>query len=195
MKPSYLLVTLLSVICGFFSSLTWAQAPDDWKRFTAHQQKNTVQLHWETNAEYGSVDFLIQHSTNGQYWSTIGSTRAAGFSSTVQSYKFIHQTPVQGTNHYRIVLMDENSRAITSRSLAVEVKETNLILIYPNPVNNGVLNLQLGAESDITIFTRHGKAVYQKHCAAGKSSVYLSELPAGLYQLKAGDEVQSFFIR
>lgn len=193
-KPSRLFVWL-TVATLLLSQMVRAQAPDDWKNFTAAQYKNQVALSWETFAEYNSKEFMIQHSVGGQAWSLVGSIPASGQSGTVKMYKYIHTTPVAGTNFYRIVLVNESGRAQFSRAVQIEFEETVPLKIYPNPVVNGILNLQMSSEAEVIVFTRHGKAVLQKHCKAGKSKLYVNDLPTGLYQVKAGDEVRQFFIR
>jgi hypothetical protein len=186
---------LLLLLQAFAGKQLVAQAHDDWRSFTAQKQKNTVLLQWQTNAEYNSEDFLIQHSTNGFDWNTIGTIQAAGNSSSVRSYRFVHQEPVAGLNFYRVILMDENKRGMVSRILTVEFRESNLMLLYPNPVAGGTINLQLREQAEVLIYTRNGNVILQKHCPAGRSSITIGRLPAGLYQLKAGDEVQTFLVR
>lgn len=185
----------LLLLCLLITQTTMAQAPDDWKRFVASQHKNSVLLSWETFAEYDSREFMVQHSVGGTGWTSIGTVAAAGASGTVNSYKYIHATPTNGINFYRIMLVNQNGRNQFTKVIQVEFEEKVPIRIYPNPVLNGILNVQLDHDEDITIFTRNGKALMHKFCAAGKSKLYVNDLPAGLYQFKAGDEVKQFFIR
>ena len=193
-KPTRIF-TWLTFAAIFLMQVSLAQVPDDWKQISAHQYKNQIALNWETFAEYNSKEFMIQHSVGGQAWTLIGSVPASGQSGTIKTYKYLHNEPVTGTNYYRVVLVNETGRAQFSRVVQIEFEETIPLKIYPNPVINGILNLQMSADSEVTIFTRHGKAVMQKHCKAGKSKLYVSDLPTGLYQVKAGDEVKQFFIR
>ncbi len=183
------------ILLLFSSIQVLAQAPDDWKSFTGSQHKNSVVLAWETFAEYDSKEFIVQHSEGGLGWTSLGTVAAAGTSGVVQSYKFTHSTPVDGTNYYRVILVNQNGRNHFTKVIQVAFVEKHPLRIYPNPVLNGILNVQLQQDVDITIYTRNGKALLHKHCAAGKSKVYVNDLPAGLYQFKAGDEVQQFFIR
>lgn len=185
----------LAITSIFLIQVSLAQVPDDWKQISAHQYKDQIALNWETFAEYNSKEFMIQHSVGGHAWTMVGSVPASGQSGTIKTYKYIHTSPVDGTNYYRVVLVNESGRAQFSRVVQIEFEESIPLKIYPNPVINGILNLQMSADSDVTIFTRNGKAVMQKHCKAGKSKLYVNDLPTGLYQVKAGEEVKQFFIR
>ncbi len=185
----------LTLFCMLLLQTVSSQVPDDWKRFGATQLKNSIYLSWETYAEYASKEFTVQHSINGHNWTTIGTVKAQGQSGTVQSYKYQHTSPVNGLNFYRIILLNENGRGMYSRVVHLEFIETIPLKIFPNPVVNGVLNLQLAEDANVTIFTRGGRAVLQKHCTAGKSQLFVNDLPTGLYQVKAGDEVKQFFIQ
>lgn len=192
-KPT--LYAIGAALCCCLVLQVFASPPDDWRRFTAHQQKKSVYLFWETNAEYQSKDFLVQHSLGGVAWTNVGTIPANGHSGVVSAYKFIHDQPTEGLNHYRIVLLDENGRASFSKVLLVDVHLQEAVQIFPNPVLNGQLQVSLAKEEDVIVFSRNGRAVFQKHCPAGRTTLQLGELRAGLYQLRAGDEVRQFFIR
>ena len=74
--------------------------PVSWLSFTAHKQTSGALLNWSTALEQGTDSYTIQHSIDGVSWKTIGVKPAAGNSSTIQQYTFIHPHPAAGINYY-----------------------------------------------------------------------------------------------
>ncbi|HKR04967.1 MAG TPA: T9SS type A sorting domain-containing protein, partial [Bacteroidia bacterium] len=64
------------------------------------------------------------------------------------------------------------------------------ILIYPNPTN-AVLSLSLNHEENIAVTNLLGEIVLQK-TTEGKVELDVSFLSAGIYFIKAGNEVRKF---
>ncbi|MFM2139712.1 MAG: hypothetical protein RJA57_2019, partial [Bacteroidota bacterium] len=98
------------------NTLTLASAtsplPVTWLDFMAVNQNGRTALHWITATEINSRDFLVQHSTNTQEWTTIGNVLAAGQSVIQQQYNLIHETPRPGYNYYRLIQRDIDGRSV-----------------------------------------------------------------------------------
>ena len=163
--------------------------PVSWLSFTAQKQGNNVLLSWSTGSEQNSKDFIVQHSVNGSSWNNIGSIPAAGNSATVKQYSFLHSNPVSGINYYRILQEDLDGKftysTITSLLYAGNVSQ---ITVYPNPVTNGIVHLQLKKAASVSVYSNTGELIMSKQLPAGTQQLDVSRLAKGIYQLKAGEE-------
>jgi len=72
---------------------------------------------------------------------------------------------------------------------------TSHMLLYPNPVTDGVLNVRLDKSVSLEVFNSVGARVMQKEMQAGVSTLDLSRLPKGVYNIRAGEETASIIIR
>lgn len=170
--------------------------PVSWLSFTAQKQDNVVHLNWSTASEQNSRDFIIQHSTNGSTYNNIGNINAAGNSTVIQQYSFVHTGPVTGTNYYRILQQDIDGRSAYSKVVSVIYTAQNRsIIVYPNPVTGGRLTLQLTEAATITLYNSSGVVVMTRKLLAGTQQLNTSKLAKGIYHLKASNETIPIFIR
>jgi hypothetical protein len=170
--------------------------PVTWSSFTGTRKGQAVELKWSTATEQNTNDYIVQHSLNGHSWNGIATIKAAGNSSMVQAYSFIHTTPVKGINFYRLQQRDRDGRGTYSRVVSVDFREQHSTLnIYPNPVTNGTLQLKLQGETTMKVYNSAGHLVLQQEGKTGTNTLELPHLPAGLYTIRAGVQVSRFVIQ
>lgn len=163
--------------------------PLSWLSFTAARRDIDIVLQWRTAAEEGTKDFVVQHSTDGRQWQNIGTVTAAGNSLREQAYSFVHRQPASTVNFYRLLQRDTDGRERYSKIIRIDLQEAGTVLsVYPNPVTNGAITLQLQGPAAVGIYNSLGVQVLQKSLPGGVSSLYLGPLPQGLYTLKANDK-------
>jgi hypothetical protein len=170
--------------------------PVNWLSFTAQKQNSTALLNWSTASEQGAESYTVQHSTDGINWNPIGIKAAAGNSSVIQQYSFIHSDPAAGINYYRLIQRDIVGKE--NQSKIVSVYFDNLakpMTIYPNPVSNGMLIIKLTKPATVKIFNSVGALMLQKNVTTGETQLKLTHLSKGIYTIKAGDETTSFIIQ
>lgn len=163
--------------------------PLSWLSFTAARRDIDIVLQWRTAAEEGTKDFVVQHSTDGRQWQNIGTVTAAGNSLREQAYSFVHRQPASTVNFYRLLQRDTDGRERYSKIIRIDLQEAGTVLsVYPNPVTNGAITLQLQGPAAVRIYNSLGVQVLQKSLPGGVSSLYLGPLPKGLYTLKSNDK-------
>lgn len=120
--------------------------------FNAKKENATTLLNWSTTSETNSSVFEIQHSQNGKNWNNVGSVAAKGESSALVRYDFVHNTPANGNNFYRLKMIDADATYAFSRILSLNAEIADAIRIFPNPTadfmkvnvaNDTVLKVQL----------------------------------------------------
>lgn len=170
--------------------------PLTWGDFLAYEDNRGIILDWKTLQEQNTQDFIIQHSTNGNSWTNLGSLPAAGQSQSVLNYQFIHQAPQNGPNYYRIQQRDLDGQFSYSAVKKIQVTKTGSYLkILGNPVLNGILKFNASEAMTISVKTMDGRVLHTRKADAGINQVVLPQLAPGIYLLAGKNEVLKFVVR
>ncbi|MBE9464053.1 ice-binding family protein [Dyadobacter subterraneus] len=154
--------------------------------FTAKKgELQTTLLKWTTTAETNSDRFEIQRSNNGKVWNPIATIFAKGESTTLSSYQYSDTKPENGTNLYRLKMIDKDETFAYSRIQSTEFKMLAKTVLYPNPAID-YLTLHV---DDISMIQRIqisnilGVNVYDISKAASNLSdkVDVKNFPSGMY--------------
>jgi hypothetical protein len=173
-----------------------APLPLVWVSFTAIKQNKTVLLQWTTAQEQNTRNFAVQHSGNGINWISIGVLPAAGSSTGVRNYSYVHTSPVTGMNYYRILQTDIDNQGRYSDVKAVRFSATDEpFTIIGNPVSNNILTIQVNITSLLALYSTDGKMVWQEQLNAGTKYIDVSRYAKGAYLLKANSTVQKVMIQ
>ncbi len=169
--------------------------PLTWLSFTAKEQDKNVVLNWSTAFEENTKDFTVQYSTDGNNWSNLGILPASGNNSSSQSYSYIHPNAKEGMNYYRIVQSDKDGRFSYSKVTSVYFSANTSIMVYPNPVTDGKVTIELQQKTMVRVFSSAGKLVLEKQLAAGRGELNLGQFAKGIYMIKAGDKSATILIQ
>ena len=156
--------------------------------FTAELDGSQVSLTWTTDLETNSDHFAVQRSTDaGATWTTLGTVAAHGNSSLAINYSYADTKPGQGTNEYRLQLVDKDGTYKYSTVQSVRLGLVTSVSVYPNPARDYV-NVTLGGNSNesinIRLFNQSGQVLQEKNLSnAGGTTVPLSvsSYPEGSY--------------
>lgn len=162
--------------------------------FTSENLNGQVQLTWQTASESSSSYFEVETSKDGGAFLPVAQIPASGRSSTVKNYKYLHQTPVIGTNYYRLKQVDTNGSKRYSPIIAEEVNANFAsVQVKPNPFQNQISLLIPGSKTstktELEIFSVDGKQLYKNTIPnqAEPNWKLLHDLPdlkSGIYLLK-----------
>ena len=152
-----------------------------------------VALSWKTSFEINSSHFEIERSNDGKVWSSKGSVNAAGNISTDQSYSFTDAAPANGTNLYRLKIVDIDAQFEYSPIKSVSFISTALNLVAgPNPANS-FLNVSVNAPGNepyrLRLINRSGQVVFdQKYQGStGRVQLGVSNYADGTYFLEVSN--------
>lgn len=114
--------------------------PAELGSFTAIKRNGAGLLEWITKQEADLDRFVVEKSLDGAAYQSIGEVKAVGNSTNSQRYRFTDVRLMNGTNYYRLKIIDINGKASYSpiRLLTVAGNEA-IITLYPNPVRKGIL--------------------------------------------------------
>lgn len=155
--------------------------------FTAVSEGAKAKLNWITYIEDNNKGFVIERSIDSRNWKQIGFVATAaggGNSSEKLAYNFFDNTPVSGTNFYRLKQTDMDNKFTYSEVREVIFGENNTISIYPNPAVD-VVNVKVADWSKVAtvkIADINGKVVLQVSDAS--NGIYLGSIANGTYILQ-----------
>ena len=193
-------VLINGLVAVTLSELTLANLatplPLVWLSFTATKQNQTVLLQWATAQELNTRNFTVQQSSNGINWATIGTVPAAGNSSIAINYSFVHTTPVNGVNYYRILQTDiDNRNSYSNAKILRFTTGSESFFITGNPVTNNVLTVQVNTAAILALYTADGKLLWKKSVNAGTKNIDVSRYAKGTYLLKTNSTTQTVVIQ
>ncbi|QMU29747.1 isopeptide-forming domain-containing fimbrial protein [Adhaeribacter radiodurans] len=166
--------------------------PVELLRFEAKNQNNQVYLTWATASEKNNDYFVVERSSDGKTFTSIGQVKGAGTTNQLKEYSFFDQSPLFGTAYYRLKQVDFNAVSKLSKIIAVDVKLSPVTAtkLYPNPAQDKV-NLQFSAIANgtaaIEIMDAKGRRVKTQliTVTSGQNIIVLNiqDLATGMYVL------------
>ncbi len=118
-------------------------------RFTnitaVRNRNNTATVTWNTENENNINTYSIEHSTDAVNFAAAGSQMPTANNGGSPSYNFVHTTPVDANNWYRVKANTISGAAQYSDVVkigAVEIVRNPSISIYPNPATAGNVNVR-----------------------------------------------------
>lgn len=153
--------------------------------FKATLNKKEVLLDWKTTTQTNNDFFSIERSTDALTWQTIQQIKGAGTSVEPMHYTSTDHEPLKGESYYRLKQTDYD-KAFSYSSIVSVSQPDDVVMIYPNPVND---KLYIVTEGDISLvasfLTIDGRAIdVIINKEDSKLWMDVSSLDKGIYTLK-----------
>lgn len=151
--------------------------------FAAKASNQTTVLNWKATSEKDLSHYLVQRSTNGQTFATLGTVKANNTDGTF-NYDFTDDAPAFGANYYQLVSVDTDGKTSTTAIQVVNFGTGANLSIYPNPTQ-GNINVAGLAKGDVVIITDLiGRTLSSAtYAGEGSLSLSLSDSNVGVYLL------------
>ncbi len=160
----------------------------------AYAQNRDIAVEWTVKNQENIGSYAIEKSTNGQTFVQVNTTVARGSAVAEQQYSWIDRSAAPGNNFYRIKTIQLNGRESYSGVVKVNVASSEATLtVYPNPVQNGTINLVFKGEAagnyQYKLVNSTGQVMHSGTLRYSGGS-YLQNitthqrLPAGTYELQ-----------
>ena len=119
-----------------------------------------VMLVWQTLTEINNETFVIEKSTNGRDFYTIGELAGSGTSSAARQYSFDDFNP-QSINYYRLKQIDFDGKSSTSKTIMTRYQSSkvNEPTLYPIPVKDQLFITEMEPIESIDLFDLAGRPV------------------------------------
>ena len=154
--------------------------------FNAGYDNNKVNIWWTTVNELNTSSFIIERSTDGRTYGSLGSVAARNVTGQI-SYTYTDVNPVSGEAYYRLKMIDKDGSFRYSRVVVMNSRLIGKLSVFPNPATNGltVSHKKAGTNSTIEIISTEGRRVLTQKLETGatQTSVDVSALPSGRYML------------
>ncbi len=154
----------------------------------ASAQNSGVNIDWTVTNETNMKHYTVERSADGgKTFGGMVTVPAKNLpSAAYTSYAAVDVQPAKGDNLYRIRMEEKEGTATYSAIVKVVIGEANrnvLLTVYPNPVTDGKLNLQLrnipAGTYHASLFGADGKPVYRKTIAVTQAGVQSEQLLLG----------------
>lgn len=163
-----------------------ASAPVTWlKPLTVRSVKDEAQITFSTAQQTNNSHFEIEHSRDGRDYLSIGKIEGEGDVSTETEYEYMHDSPAEGLNYYRIKQVDYDGQ-FSYGNIASMVYNAGKVRAYPNPVDD-ILTVQSSIEGSLMIYSHVWQEVGTYPLTEGQTEVDMSQLGSGIYFLKYSD--------
>ncbi|WP_426295264.1 T9SS type A sorting domain-containing protein [Dyadobacter endophyticus] len=172
----------------YLSTTSESAMPVTLTYFKAAKEGGIANLAWATAEEVNNKGFEIQRSADARNWNIIGfveNQTEGGNSKGALSYDFKDASPMTGTNYYRLKQIDLDGTYMYSSAVALRFDVVKGALsVYPNPVVNGRLSLNLphAGSYKASIYNVAGVEVMQANQSG--DSLDIRNLRAGLYVVR-----------
>ena len=163
--------------------------PVKFESIAAAVVNGAVKVSWNIAAEINGDAYYIERSANAREFATVGKVAATG----AAKYSFVDNSSFSGDSYYRIKSVDKEGKVDFSAVIRVSTQKTvKEINVAPNPIKNGLVNLQLNNFSKgaytVNVYSNASQLVFTKSIITdGASSLQPLQLPAtvkaGIYQL------------
>ncbi len=159
---------------------------------------NDAILNWQTATEINNSHFDVKWSKDGISFEKIGEVAGAGTTNEVQFYDFLHESPVNGENYYRLCQVDFDGKFERTDIIIVTITQSHNFTfdIFPNPAAH-----YLKIESEdligelVQIFSVNGQLVKEFQHQSLITDLSINDLSNGIYFVKAGEQVEKLIIQ
>lgn len=183
---------------GFYVHTGQFALPVSLVAFAGEHNNGINKLQWTTSSEHNSAGFVVERSENGTDFKSIGYVNTlaeGGYSNHSLQYKFNDESPVYGTNYYRLKMMNKDQTFSYSKTIQLTSNRKLIVVnkLYPNPA---VAEVKMEVESlqnetvDLLIVDVHGRNVMAERLTLAPGvnvkTINVRGLSSGSYLIKLG---------
>lgn len=174
--------------CTATQTISFTVLPVELTTFRAVRTDEGARLNWSTATEQDNEKFIVERSHDGIQFEPVGEVAGRGTTTSEQSYIFLDEHPLIGTNFYRLKQIDFSGNFTYSDVVAVKMDNQSSVAVYPTPFSNS-LSLTLPDDLDseetlLTIYSLHGQLVHQQMLQGlGSQQLELTSLYPGRFVL------------
>ena len=119
-------------------------------------------LFWKTGLEVNSKKFIIERSSDGFKFTSIGSVNASGYSVSELNYDYIDPISINGTYYYRLKEIDNDGKEDVSKIIVITRNDIQNIQFGPNPTTGELkfaINNDIASFNSLKIYNTSGQLI------------------------------------
>jgi len=159
---------------------------------TAYPKDRNIEVEWNVIHEKNVQQYQIERSFDGVQFVNVGSVTSAN--KGTNSYAWVDMNLIPGYYYYRIRSIDKKGNVIYSEKVKVLIGDgRSLFTVYPNPITNGIINLQFinqpAGKYGIRLMNQLGQIIVSKQIERMEGSntetiQWDYKLAHGIYQIE-----------
>lgn len=156
------------------------------------KDKQVVELNWQTASEKDFDFFLIERSSDGRIFESIGQKKGKGNSDGFIPYSFEDSAPLSGDNYYRLKIIDQDGDFEYSSIVIISIhSKIDQWKIYPNPTNRFIFIDAVDSDTAVNVhlYDINGKLLKSKNATMDTQIQFdMNHLDNGVYFIRIQDE-------
>jgi hypothetical protein len=157
------------------------------------QNNNNVKLQWNSSFESNSYKYVVQKSTDGKNYISIGDVEASGNSTNSIAYSFQDKQSLNGAAYYRLQMIDIDGSISYSKIVYISNKKGtgSTLSVFPNPFRSdiqlvGVTTGDINKKT-IRVYAASGKEM--NYSVTGANAITIDpSAPRGVYILRVKEQ-------
>jgi len=160
----------------------------------AYQQNKNIAVEWKVGNENSMKQYEVEKSIDGQHFTLVATVAAKVNNGGTANYQWLDANFSSGNNYYRIksITIDGNTQYTSAVKVEIATGRSQ-ITVFPNPVTDGNINLQLinqpKGKYEVNVVNNLGQVIMVKQIehteGSSTQTIQLSKTAAkGNYQLQ-----------
>jgi hypothetical protein len=153
--------------------------PVTFTNINATRAGNTVSVKWNIENELNVSKYLVQRSSDGVNFETVGSVSA----NSINSYSYSYTETLKTKLYYRVQSVDVDGKTQLTNIVSVKAETVNFN-VYPTLIENHKVTVEFaGNEKHNLILIATNGAQYQLGVISNTTSINLPNVASGMYYL------------
>ena len=132
---------------------------------TAAKNNSEIAVEWKVTNETDIVQYDVEKSTNGTTFTKMNTNLVKGNNNAANNYIWLDGNAQTGDNIYRVKMLGKDGSTKYTDNVRVAIAAINTgISIYPNPIKEGKINIQMGNQPsgnyNLSITNNNGQVIY-----------------------------------
>jgi hypothetical protein len=168
--------------------------PVELVQFSARALPVGVRLEWATATERNNASFTAERSSTGAAFVPVGQVAGQGTSSRSHTYSLVDaDAPAVPLLYYRLRQTDTDGTATFSGLVTVVPLATTAVLeLSPVPTEDVLVVNGVMPNEEVTVWNASGQVVQRQSATGPRVMLNVSQLPGGLYFVRAGKQRARF---
>jgi hypothetical protein len=162
--------------------------------FKAESRNGNVGLTWKTTSEENLMQYEIEYSRDGRFYSNLGFVSATNRING-DYYQFEHPVAYSDSAFYRLKIVDNRGRWMYTVPVLYHVNKITAWFVNPSVINTGVMNIFLNDPFDwLEVVSINGTVMLKQNLNGkmGRLNVPISaDLAKGIYIVQLGDHYRT----
>ena len=139
--------------------------PFAFTNITATKNNSDIAVNWKVANETDIVQYDVEKSTDGITFTKVKTTLVTGNNNAANNYIWLDGNAQAGDNIYRVKMLGKDGSTKYTENVNVTIVAINTgISIYPNPIKEGKINIQMGNQPSgtylLSIINNNGQVIY-----------------------------------